>query len=565
MKRGNDVIVYNGEIYNFLELRHELISLGYIFESSGDTEVLVYAFQEWGLDATKKFKGMFAFILWSELTRQIIAVRDHLGIKPLYYSILEDGSFVAASEYKAFYQFKQFSPELNSSLLSEFFQYRSVYGRNTLIRQISQVKPGEILTYSQVDKSISFSQFWSSRDISQRRDITDTGNEIHRMISESVRSHLISDVPVGTQFSGGIDSSLVSAIAQKEYGSHLTGYYCRVDDAEFDETFYAEKIAAELSIPLETVTLSSDIFFSSLFDELTWHMDDPINHPNSIGIYLISKLAKNHVKVLLSGESADELFGGYDWYKFMVYYNILNKFPAASLAVTSIAAKAGWRFDRIHELNTWAHSTAREEVIAFSSRFLDPATVSRFLKTENIHAGSEKRLSLSRSLLEQTDMFSAMHIYDIETYLPPLYMRQDRMSMAASIENRVPFALPEIVQSALRLPRDQKISFFDQKKILKKYLMQFIPRSLVYRRKWGFAIPLRKWLESMNAIERIREIVDGRFPSSEYFDLESIRTIADRKNKSATDIQVIWSLISYSSWARIFLDKNKSQRYFPEN
>jgi asparagine synthase (glutamine-hydrolysing) len=558
---SNAALIYNGEIYNFRALRSELEQHGIRFRSEGDSEVLLYALMVWGIDCLRRLEGMFAFLQWKEDTQEVLLARDFFGIKPLYLCGLPNGSMAVASEMKAFHALHDFTPEIDGDKLPEFLRFRSLAGSSTLLRGVRQVQPGECITIARAEGTTRSRRYFLPLEAIQERDgpLHCTADSFLSVFSPVVDSHLIADVAVGTQFSGGVDSTLVSAVATRESRADLSAFYCNVEDSLFDETPYARRLAAHLNIPLHEISLGPTLFFSDMLDKLSWHYDEPIAHPNSIGIYMVSRCAKGRVKVLLSGESADEFFGGYLWYRFVHAYSALRCLPI-SLVRDGRLLNISQRGARL--LKRQIQKSRKEtidEFIVNATEFLSASEVGALLGDPRAGINSvSPRLQFLPSA-QSMDSVTRCQLYDVATYLPALFTRQDKMSMAASIENRVPFCTPRIFSYAMGLSAAQRAGMIHQKAILKKALCSFVPKPLVFRKKWGFALPLGRWFQSETGMQRLNSLGDQSSSLTSYLDGDVVHKYVRAFDGSQESSEVLWVLLALQSWIDNFISGGRNQ------
>ncbi|MGH6896773.1 MAG: asparagine synthase (glutamine-hydrolyzing) [Geminicoccaceae bacterium] len=488
---GRWAIVYNGEVYNFQELRQELSELNHRFRSRTDTEVVLHAFIEWGLDCMQRFVGMFAFAIHDRDTDTITLVRDRFGIKPLYYA-RTDRFIMFASEVKALLVALD-RPKVDQRSLLEWFLYGNVdvLTPDTLIEGVSAVLPGEAVTIQNgvitthqwyaplhhVDRA-HYARFAAARPEA-------VVDEIEQTLEEATRLRLISDVPVGTLLSGGLDSSLITAMAAR-HSTDLSAFHVSVaGHPDLDERRFAELLARKLEIPFIPLELNGENFRGAL-SLVTDLSDMPLSHPNSIAYYLISKIARDHgVIVLLSGEGADELFGGYHWaYRRVLWLHRLLPFLR-------------WLPRRLHELaQLFVYAHAGMPVTAHRFRDLLPPTVAmldrgtRQAWREQCSAyafvdGSERRAVLGSMAADLSD------------FLTPLLRRLDRTSMGASVECRVPFLDHRLVHKAINLPMDYRVGARANKWILKRIADAYLPTKLIHRNKMGFPVPLADYVRPL--------------------------------------------------------------------
>jgi asparagine synthase (glutamine-hydrolysing) len=553
------ILVFNGEIYNFQSLRSELETLGCQFKTRGDTEVLLQALETWGLAGLKKLEGMFAFVLWDIHNHKATIVRDFFGIKPIYFWQTPNGGVAIASEIKAFYTLPNFEPQLNRDALPEYLRFRCLCAEQTLLKDVYQVQPGEFYTYDQKTGALNQSIYWNIADSlsgssSRKSEKLLLDDFLHRFAG-TIERHLIADVKVGTQFSGGVDSTLTSAISVRNLSARLTGFHCHVPHASVDEKPYASALAAYLDMSVQYTTLDAGTFFSDLLEKLTWHMDEPVGHPNAIGVYLVSKLAHGQVKVLLSGEGADELFAGYYRYRRMVFADQLRQRP---FLLSQALRLAGFLPKRLQKMVDMALAGSSDDQILYDTQFAAPYYLTK------LFGGSlciEKSLQRRQQILTRYNSFDALmrcQLFDIQTYIPSLLIRQDKMSMAASIENRVPFLTPEICSFALGLPGSMRSNGLSIKIFLKKALSRYVPKKYVYRTKRGFELPLGEWFLTDTGKARLDSLTTSKSKLFDVFDSKEVVRLVKEFDGSHDPADLLWILLSLKTWMDIFLGDNKT-------
>lgn len=552
------VLIYNGEIYNFRELRGELEALGMSFTTSSDTEVLLLALEQWGPETTlAKLRGMFSLVLWDPAQGRALLARDPFGIKPLYLWQGPHGELAAASEIKAFYALPDFTPELDTESLPEYLRFRSLSGNRTLLKDVSKLPPASY-AWHRPGETLRPLKYWDlTQDLDPalaRSGLAENTNRFVELFRQTVQAHLISDVPVGTQFSGGVDSSLVSAVARQDLGAELAGFFCRVDDPACDETPYARAIATALGMRVHQDELTSGVLFSDLLDQLTWHQDEPLTHPNSVGIFLLSRLAKGQVKVLLSGETADEIFAGYDAHRRLLAFARMAGVPRALLGPAQALCGLSSRLRSVALLLEEYRGHDLEQLTLTRRQHLDGPALEALLGPDAAQASlAARRAELAPHA--GADPLTRFQLYDLAVYLPPIMERQDKMSMAASIETRVPFADVQVGRFALSLPPEQRATVKRGKVVLKQALARYVPAGTVERRKAGFGIPLAAWLDSPGGRERRKALAGSRSSLAPYLDQAAIRPLLEGP-RNAAQADALWSLIALNTWGRLFLSRD---------
>lgn len=464
-KSADASIVFNGEIYNFKELREELRQKGHVFESETDTEVILHMYMESGIEKTlEKLNGMFSFAITDMRSRKIYIARDRFGIKPLYIADVED-AFLFASEIKAFLPYHSFTPRLNMDVVEEYMLFQNIMS-DTLLEGVSQLEPGTVLEYNLDTNEIHMKQYFSvetySRD-NRHYSYNDLKERITETLKAVVKRQVISDAKVGCQLSGGIDSSILTKIAVEEHGLFDT-VSCKVDSAMQTDSPYIDTVNGILKTNAYIGNVNAEVFADSLID-IVWHFDSVLSHTPSVGMYQISKCAnENKIKVLLSGEGADELFGGYKCFGDLAFDKTMH---SENEAVRKIIFRDGW-----------------ENTDFLKGIFPD-------IKPERFY---QKRIE---HLKHFTGSFFDRQVkYELTTQLRELLYRQDKMAMAHSVENRVPYLDNELVQLAWDIPEAYMMNrdMHEGKFILKDVAADFFSRNFAFRKKVGFFIPGNHYL-----------------------------------------------------------------------
>ena len=543
-------VVFNGEIYNYRELREALRSAGHSFRSSSDTEVLVHGYEEWGDDFVARLRGMFAFALWDGRERRLVLGRDRLGIKPLYYHRSARGRFAFASEIKGLFSDPAIPRALNHERLAEYLAFRSVSGEETLFAGIRELAPGSLMILEQGVQRIR--RYWSA-DVDPQEQV-DQGVLVERgraLLTDAVAARLVSDVELGTITSGGLDSSLVSAVAGRLIDAPLDTFCVGFADPRFDERPFARDVSNHIRSRHHEIVVSADDIDREL-DRLTWAHDEPLTHPNSIPMHLVFRQAKEHagVTVLLSGEGADEVFGGYGWYRVGRRRDSLRRIPGLRLAASLIPLR------KMATLRKVLHPDYPFTANAVSGR----ASIDSLVPSMGEYIGARRALWPSRG-----EMAEGMFVYDQRTYLAPLLQRQDRMSMAAGVEARVPFLDHALVEWANAQSADAKLPDGELKGLLKQIAEQWLPRNIIRRRKVGFAMPLGDWLRPGAALgHRVDRLRDSGSPLQEIVRGAAMDRLIDEHNhKTADHGDLLWTLIALDSWARVFLQESVRHATLP--
>lgn len=563
-------ITYNGELYNFPELKKELENCGHSFRSKTDTEVLLASHAQWGEDAVCRFNGMFAYALWDDREKKLLLVRDHAGQKPLYYAHLSDDGIVFASEIKSILASGLVRVAMNPKALPEYLGSLRVHAPQTMFEGILKLPAAHKLVWH--NGSTRIEQWWDPLDsqrtfIGSRSEAVDT---LHSLFRSAVKRHMIADVPVGAFLSGGLDSSVIVSHAIEHTRSPLTTFTTGFSDSDTageasgkNELTYARMLREKLGSALNYNEIILKPNVHDLLPHVIWHLDEPIADPATLNAYLICAEAKKQgITVLLSGMGADEIFGGYNhhlmaWHaRHLDHVGSLGRSIIAStvssashLSVQALTAHLRYlqrkgRFlslaseERTIGLMSWL---TEQEVATLCSPDISP---SGYLdaKKEAFRAHSDTNL-LNRILYSDTKTFLSEHNL----------MYTDKMSMASSCEVRSPFLDREIMEFAFSLPPEYKIHGTSGKDIVKRMALKSLPRTIVTQRKSGFAAPIRAWKSELQTLAS--ELLSPQADCMRYFRVDGVQTLI-KDHAAGKDVSYqIWSLISFALWHRIFIEK----------
>src|ERR1700686_1672190 len=504
---GSVWLVYNGEIYNHAELRRQLEERGHRYRSHSDTETIVHLYEEYGQECVKYLRGMFAFAIWDSRRRTLFVARDRLGIKPLYF-LNQSGRLLFASEIKALLAHPGVRAELNRHALPEFLAFGYLAGSRTMFEGIQKLLPGHTLEIQETGNT-QIAAYW---DLPQG-DKEETHSEKYYvqtyrdLLEEAVASHLMSDVPLGMFLSGGLDSSTIAALMSKIRKDPIETFAVGYGEEAYSELRYARTVADHIGSVHHEIRVGREEFFEAL-PHLIWHEDEPIVWPSSVSLYFVSRLARERVTVVLTGEGADETLAGYTRYAFTLknaamdraYRSVIpgilrrglrNTVATSSLLGATLRRKLEHTF-LAKDGNSWASFYFDNFFSAFGEEEQSGLLTSEFAREAAPSTAYKNVLDYwERS---SGEMLQRLLYTDIKTYLVELLMKQDNMSMAASIESRVPFLDHVLVEFATRIPREVQIQGLAGKRILKKAVEDLLPNSILYRAKLGFPTPGSGWL-----------------------------------------------------------------------
>jgi asparagine synthase (glutamine-hydrolysing) len=541
---GSLHITYNGEIYNHAEFRAPLEARGHVYRTHCDTETILHLYEEEGARCVERLRGMFAFAIWDAKKRELFVARDRLGVKPLYYAHTDDGSLYFASEIKALLEAHAVAPELNFGALPDYLANHATSGEETLFRGVRRLPPGHTLLWR--DGQVRVEKYW---------DVT------------FARGAGGGDGPLGMFLSGGIDSSAIAAVMSGMVGSPVKTFSVAFAEREANELEYARLVARAFRTDHHEILITPEEFFRAL-PALVWHEDEPLAHPSSVALYFVSRLASRHVKVVLTGEGSDELLAGYERYRKTVYNLALgaryHKWAGAALrrAVRSRieGLPAGSKI-RQKLSRTFLCLPPQIESIYFDNFAVFGRAMQDGLLTPEAKERAGGALDPYAEVcryLEATDadtLLNRLLYADAKTYLQELLMKQDQMSMAASIESRVPFLDHKLVEFTSRLPERLKLRGWTTKYILRRAMKGVLPEPILRRSKMGFPVPVGSWFRGAFRPVVDEYVLGDRAAGRGLFDREFVRGLVGRHQSGAEDhTERLWALVNFEIWMRRFID-----------
>jgi len=561
---GSIWLIYNGETYNFKELRRNLERRGHRFRSDTDSEVLVHLYEEDGCALVDRLRGMFAFAIWDERRQRLVLGRDRFGVKPLYYAHTPGGGLVFGSEIKAVLASGLVEAALDPAALSEYLATRYTTGARTLYRGVVRLPPGHTATWQ--DGRLELRRYWSPPAAEQRhpeRSEAELVAEFDRRFEESVVLRMVSDAPIGVFLSGGIDSSAIAAKMAAHSEAPIRTFSVAFRDRRANELAYAREVAHALGATHREVIVSPTEYFDAL-PRLVWHEDEPIAFPSSVPLYFVSRLAAEDVKVVLTGEGSDELLAGYGKY-WRALYNLraaraYERLPAGVRSAARrlvMALPAGTLGDRLRRSFLARPGTVESLYLenfgvfdgAMQRRLLTPELQGALADQGGLDPFAGHRLALGAQ--NGSDLLQRQLGLDWQTYLHELLMKQDQMSMAASIESRVPFLDHELAEFAAGLPRGLKLRGFTTKRVLRLAMRKQLPRRILTRAKMGFPTPVGTWLRRdfgwlldeivLSPQARERGLFDFRYVSE---------LVAAHRTGRRDHTEQLWALLNVELWFR---------------
>lgn len=555
MKYEHLTIAFNGEVYNFKEIRSELITLGYHFDSKTDTEVILKSYYEWGSSCVDKFRGMFAISIFDSKLGKLILIRDRAGIKPLYYTITEE-SIVFASELKAIVKYNKFEKKIDSNALSCFLEFGYIHAPMSIYENVYKLPPASYLEYDIQTSTFQINKYWDiTKHYLNKRDCSDPKkieSELESLLIESFSLRMISDRPVGVFLSGGVDSSLITAVLQKYSSSTINTFSIGFEDENYNEAPHAKKIADYLGTNHEEFICRKEDA-QSVITELPKMYDEPFADSSAIPTTLVSRLAGKKVSVVLSGDGGDELFAGYIAYTSLAKrLDRINKMPLKK----AISWGLGFIPDPIFKLNAW-NERIYTKYLRFKNVITVNGVVNSYKAASSVFTECEIQDLLTTNNRDKTsDKVSITNIFglhvseqmmisDYNYYLSDdLLVKVDRATMSVSIEGREPLLDHKIAEYAASLPLDLK----KEKRILKAILSKYIPDELFIRKKQGFGIPINQWIRTDLNHLLSEYFSTERIISQGIFDPKYINKLIDLFLSGKNDDRKVWTLLMFQMW-----------------
>jgi asparagine synthase (glutamine-hydrolysing) len=559
---GSVVVTFNGEIYNYQELIPELRALGHVFRTRSDTEVIVHAWESWGEDCVKRFRGMFAFALWDRNRETLFLARDRLGVKPLHYALLDDGSLLFGSELKSLLAHGGMRRDIDPLALEEYFALGYVAEPRTVFSQAKKLPPAHTLCLRRGQALREPKAYWDVRfSLGNPIGLDDACTELNRRLQESVRLRMISEVPLGAFLSGGVDSSAVVAAMARLSDAPVNTCSMAFDDPAYDEAAFAKTVAERYRTRHFVETVKSDDF--DLIDTLARLYDEPYADSSAIPTYRVCQLARKHVTVALSGDGGDESFGGYRRYRLhLMEERMRGALPSALRRplfglLGRVYPKADWA-PRMLRAKTTFEGMARDSVGAYFhsvSILRDPMRARLFSRRLHSELGGYDALDVFRrhaALADTDDALALIQYLDLKTYLVgDINTKVDRASMAHSLEVREPLMDHPLIEWLATLPSSLKVRGQESKFLLKKSQEAHLPADVLYRPKMGFAVPLARWFRGPLR-RRVHEAVLGeRLADTGWFERSTLVRLVEEHQSGARDHSApLWSLLMFDAFLR---------------
>ncbi len=542
------VVVYNGEIYNYPELKEQLEGK-YEFKTNCDTEILVHGYEEWGLDLPNKLRGMFAFAIYDKKNDKLFCARDYYGIKPFYYYQKND-VFMFASEIKAFLAHPGFQKELNKELLGPFLMFSYTPTTETFFKNVYRLDAGCYLVYQ--NEELTVKKYYELKFQEKEEEFDVSVKRIEDVMIDSVQKHLLSDVEVGSFLSSGVDSSYIVSLARPNK-TYTVGY----DYKKYSEIDYAKDLAQKLDITNVTKLINKDEYLK-VVPKIMYHMDEPISDPAAIALYFLAQIASRDVKVVLSGEGADEFFAGYGPYREIVDMGFYNKIPFFIRHMIAVVLK------KLPEFRGRNFLVRRGEKIEYSytgtNRLFSDKETNKLLSFKNTRKVKDILMENMRNYQNESPLVK-MQLIDIQYWLvKDILHKADRMTMAHSVELRVPFVDKEVFNVASSLSEDKKINKSSTKIALREAARSVTPGSAYKKPKLGFPVPLREWLTEDDYYEEVKKTIKQDFVK-DFFDQDyALKLLETACTKKDFTYKKVWAIYTFIKWYEVFfLNKKKKE------
>ena len=530
------VITFNGEIYNYKEIKDDLLKCGHVFKTNADTEVILHGYEEYGKDILNKLRGMFSFIIYDRKNDSLFGARDFYGIKPLYY-YLNDNEFMWASEIKAFLGHPDFKKELNRNMLKQYLTFQYSVGEDTFFKNVYKLRPGHYFTYE--DGKLDIEKYYevdlttdNSKSLDEWKDI------IRNNIKESIKYHKVSDVEVGSFLSSGVDSSVVATLSDVDK-TFTVGY----DNKKYSEIDYAKELSEIIGVKNISKKISKEEYFDK-FSMIQYYMDEPLADPAAAALYFVANTASKHVKVSLSGEGADEIFGGYNIYHEPYSVSWYNKIPyfirrGIGAVVYPLRAYPGFNF-------LVRRSKKLEDRYVGNAFIFEPGEANKILRVPDKHSFKELTKPYYDKIQNYGDVEKMQYIDFNFWLIGDILLKADKMSMANSLEVRVPFLDRVLIENVIHMPSEYKIHGNETKYAFREVCEEVLDPKWAKKKKLGFPVPIREWIKEDDIYNSIYKLFSE---GGEFFNTKKIIKLLDDHRKGKRDnSRKIWTIYTFLVW-----------------
>lgn len=544
-EKNTMAIVFNGEIYNYQELREELIKLGHTFKTKSDTEVILHGYEEYKEEVLNKLRGMFAFVIYDIENKKLFGARDFFGIKPFYYATMDD-TFIFGSEVKAFLEHPDFKIEENKDLLENYLTFQFTPGNDTLFKNVYHLQPGHYFTYE--SNNLQIKQYYQINFDADNSKTTDQWiKEVEDVLNDSITAHKVSDVEIGSFLSSGVDSSVI-AVASKVDKTFTVGF----KDSKYSEIPYVKELSNAVGIQNISKEITKEEFFDAV-PKVIYHLDEPLGDPSVAALYFVANTASKHVKVCFSGEGADELFGGYPVYKEQFTMRRYDRIP---FFIRFIIGKIASLFPSIRGFNFLVRRGKKLEdrYVGVGSSLFQEKEIKKILKEPSNYPKFNQITKPYFMQVKDKDDATKMQFIDAHFWLvKDILKKGDAMSMANSLEVRVPFLDKKLWEIGRKLPTHEKVDAKQTKKLFRKVAEKIVPKVVADRKKLGFPVPIREWLREEDVylklkqtFEDAKDVINPKYP---------LKLLKDHYENKGDYMRKIWTIYTYLLWRDIFINK----------
>ena len=544
-------IIFNGEIYNYVELREKLVEQGYPFQTESDTEVIIALYSLYKEESVKLLEGMFSFLIWDTEEKSIFGARDPFGIKPLFY-FQNENELIFASEVKSIFQGMQIEDSIDETQLQHYLTFQYVPEPNTLFPSIKKVKPGHYFTLDEKN-GLQFKEYWHPTFHPVAQSEKGLENHIQEVLRESVKKHMRSDVPVGCFLSGGIDSTIVATLC-KEFNPNIKTFSVGFEIDGYSEIDVAKKTAEALGVENISYNIKPEEFIKEL-PKIVWHLDDPVADPAAIPLYFLARTAREHVTVALSGEGADELFGGYNIYREPQSLKMFDYIPETvkkSLMKLSMSMPDGMKGKSF----ILRGCTPIEERFIGNAKIYTEEEKAEFFKGHSQYVNYRQVTESIYDYAKDYDDVTKMQYVDMHTWLKgDILVKADKMSMAHSLEVRVPFLDKVVFDAASSISKQLKVNSTQTKTLLRKSVTGLIPEHVTNRRKLGFPVPLRVWLKD-ELYDWAKMLIQNSAAAEQYFHQSYLLKLLEDHRASVRDnSRKLWTVFVFLIWHSLYVEQ----------
>ncbi|MCH5352656.1 MAG: asparagine synthase (glutamine-hydrolyzing) [Acutalibacter sp.] len=541
---GTKALLFNGEIYNYKSLREELLKAGHTFTTKADSEVVLHGYEEYGTELFKKLRGMFAFVIWDKTAKKLFGARDFFGIKPLYYAEM-DGTFLFGSEIKSFLHHPDFKKELNQRALEHYLSFQYSPGPETFFKNVYKMPPAHYFEYQ--NGKLELTRYWIPEFHGEEDKSLDYWvDEIEKVFDDSVEAHKVSDVEVGSFLSSGVDSSYVACSAHVDK-TFTVGFD---NGTKYNEISYAQELSEQIPVKNISKVITPEEFWGT-FPKIQYHMDEPLADPSAVALYFVCNTASQHLKVVLSGEGADEIFGGYNIYKEPLELPWYDKIP---FPIRKLIGKIAGLLPAHRGLNFLVRRGKKLE-----DRFIGNAYMftekerKALLKNPTDALSPAAMVKPYYDMVQDKDAVTKMQFVDLNMWMVgDILLKADKMSMANSLELRVPFLDKEIMALAERIPTKHRVNSENTKFAMRKAALRRMPEKWAGKKKLGFPVPTRVWLKEDKYYDIVKQEFQSEVAEQFFHTAALVKLLDDHKNGKADNSRRVWTVYTFLIWYRQF-------------